>query len=161
VSAADSTRPPPPILLVEDNDDDILITKRAFEKGHVTNPVVVVRDGDEALDYVFRRGPFVGAPRPALVLLDLNLPRVDGFTVLRTIKGDPDVRSIPVVILTTSKREEDVLRSYTGHANTYIEKPVEFDRFVQVVNTLNIYWLLTARLPLALEEGDAAGQSPV
>ncbi len=156
MSPADPVRTTPPILLVEDNDDDILITKRAFEKGHLTNPLVVVRDGDEALDYVFRRGPFAQAPRPALILLDLNLPRVDGFTVLRTIKGDPEARSIPVVVLTTSKREEDVHRSYANYANTYIEKPVEFDRFVHVVQNLNVYWLLTARLPQPPEESETA-----
>ncbi len=156
MSPADPVRTTPPILLVEDNDDDILITKRAFEKGHLTNPLVVVRDGDEALDYVFRRGPFVQAPRPALMLLDLNLPRVDGFTVLRTVKGDPEARSIPVVVLTTSKREEDVHRSYANYANTYIEKPVEFDRFVHVVQNLNVYWLLTARLPQPPEESETA-----
>jgi two-component system response regulator len=156
LSPADPVRTPPPILLVEDNDDDILITKRAFEKGHLTNPLVVVRDGDEALDFVYRRGAYAQAPRPALVLLDLNMPRVDGFTVLRTIKGDPETRAIPVVILTTSKREEDVHRSYANHANTYIEKPVEFDAFVHVVQNLNLYWLLTARLPQAPEDGSEA-----
>jgi CheY-like chemotaxis protein len=143
-----------PILLVEDNDDDVLITRRAFSKGHVGNPLVVVRDGDEALDYVFRRGRFVDAPRPGLILLDLNLPRVDGFTVLKTIKSDPDVRSIPVIVLTTSKRDEDVLRSYACHANTYIEKPVEFDRFVHVVQNFNLYWNLTATLPRTAEKRD-------
>ena len=141
-----------PILLVEDNDDDILITKRAFSKGHVVNPLIVVRDGDEALDYVFRRGAFVAAPRPGLILLDPNLPRVDGFAVLKTIKGDPEARSIPVIVLTTSKRDEDVLRSYSYHANTYIEKPVEFDRFVHVVQNFNLYWNLTATLPRLVEE---------
>jgi CheY-like chemotaxis protein len=143
-----------PILLVEDNEDDILITKRAFESGHVTNPVVVVRDGDEALDLLYRRGPFANASRPALVLLDLNLPRVDGFTVLRTIKQDPDLRWIPVIVLTTSKRDEDVLRSYTQHANTYIEKPVEFERFVHVIKNFHLYWNLTATLPRAAETGE-------
>jgi CheY-like chemotaxis protein len=137
------------ILLVEDNDDDVLITKRAFQRGHMANPLVVVRDGDEALDYVFRRGKYKDAPRPGIVLLDLNLPRVDGFTVLRTIKSDPETKSIPVIVLTTSKRDEDVLRSYSYHANTYIEKPVEFDRFVHVVQNFNLYWNLTATLPRA------------
>jgi CheY-like chemotaxis protein len=136
-----------PILLVEDNEDDVLITRRAFQKGHVLNPVVVARDGDEALDYLHRRGAFQGAVRPGLILLDLNLPRVDGFSVLRAIKTDPDLRSIPVIVLTTSKRDEDVVRSYAYHANTYIEKPVEFDRFVHVVNNFNLYWNLTATLP--------------
>ncbi|MEZ0228439.1 MAG: response regulator [Planctomycetota bacterium] len=141
-----------PILLVEDNDDDVLITKRAFSKGHVGNQLVVVKDGDEALDYVFRRGRYAGAPRPGLILLDLNLPRIDGFTVLKTIKSDPEVRAIPVIVLTTSKRDEDVLRSYAYHANTYIEKPVEFDRFVHVVQNFNLYWNLTATLPRSATE---------
>jgi CheY-like chemotaxis protein len=141
-----------PILLVEDNDDDVLITRRAFQRGHMGNPLVVVRDGDEALDYVFRRGSFVHAPRPGLILLDLNLPRVDGFTVLSTIKSDPEARSIPIIVLTTSKRDEDVLRSYAAHANTYIDKPVEFERFVHVIRNLNLYWNLTATLPRPSEE---------
>lgn len=145
-----------PILLVEDNDDDVLITKRAFQRGHMANPLIVVQDGDEALEYVFRRGRFGGAPRPGLILLDLNLPRVDGFTVLRTIKRDPETCSIPVIVLTTSKRDEDVLRSYAYHANTYIEKPVEFERFVHVVQNFNLYWNLTATLPPPVEEKPAA-----
>jgi len=144
-----------PILLVEDNDDDVLITKRAFAKGHVANPLVVVRDGDEALDFVFRRGRFADAPRPGLILLDLNLPRVDGFSVLRAIKSNPEARSIPVVVLTTSKRDEDVIRCYSYHANTYIEKPVEFDRFVHVVQNFHLYWNLTATLPKPAERPGA------
>jgi CheY-like chemotaxis protein len=134
------------ILLVEDNEDDVLITKRAFARGHVLNPLVVAHDGDEALDCVFRRGKFSDKPRPALVLLDLNLPTVDGFTVLKTMKTDPEVRCIPVIVLTTSKRDEDVVRSYQFHANTYLEKPVEFERFVKVIQSFNIYWNLTAKL---------------
>jgi CheY-like chemotaxis protein len=140
------------ILLVEDNEDDVIITKRAFLRGHMGNPLVVVRDGDEALDYVFRRGAFAQAPRPGLILLDLNLPRVDGFTVLKAIKAAADTRAIPVIVLTTSKRDEDVLRSYEAHANTYIEKPVEFERFVHVIRNLNLYWNLTATLPRPGEE---------
>jgi CheY-like chemotaxis protein len=159
MSASDHGRAPCPILLVEDNDDDVLITKRAFQKGHVGNPLVVVRDGDEALDYVFRRGAYADAPRPGLILLDLNLPRVDGFTVLKTLKQDPDARSIPVIVLTTSKRDEDVLKSYLHHANTYIEKPVEFDRFVHVVQNFNVYWNLTATLPRREEKLDSGEDS--
>jgi CheY-like chemotaxis protein len=151
-------RPAVTILLVEDNEDDIVITKRALEKGHVLNPLVIARDGDEALDCVYRRGAYAGKPRPGLILLDLNLPRVDGFTVLETIKKDPEVCTIPIIILTTSKRDEDVLRSYRSHANTYLEKPVEFERFVTVIQNVHLYWNLTAKLapaedePLAREE---------
>ncbi|HZU98803.1 MAG TPA: response regulator [Planctomycetota bacterium] len=147
-----------PILLVEDNEDDVLITKRAFSKGGLANVLSVVRDGDEALDFVFRRGRFANAPRPGLILLDLNLPRVDGFTVLKALKSDPDIRSIPVIVLTTSKRDEDVLRSYSFHANSYIEKPVEFERFVEVLRTFKSYWNETATLPRPNEqpEQDAA-----
>jgi CheY-like chemotaxis protein len=146
--------PPCPILLVEDNEDDVLITKRAFSKGGLANVLSVVRDGDEALDFVFRRGRFANAPRPGLILLDLNLPRVDGFAVLKALKSDPEVRAIPVIVLTTSKRDEDVLRSYTFHANSYIEKPVEFERFVEVLRSFKIYWNETATLPRPAEASD-------
>jgi CheY-like chemotaxis protein len=146
-------RSPVVILLVEDNEDDVLITQRAFKKGHVANPLIVARDGDEALDIVFRRGRFKNAPRPGLILLDLNLPTIDGFTVLQTVKSDPELRKIPVIVLTTSRRDEDVIRSYQYYANTYLEKPVEFERFVNVIQTFNLYWNLTAKL--AREEGES------
>jgi CheY-like chemotaxis protein len=145
-------RPLPTILLVEDNEDDVLITKRAFAKGNVSNPVIVARDGDEALDCLYRRGAFKGVIRPALVLLDLNLPTLDGFSVLKAIKADPDIGSIPVIVLTTSKRDEDVVRAYQYHANSYLEKPVEFEKFVRVIQSFDLYWNRTAKLPPSTEE---------
>jgi len=145
---------PCPILLVEDNEDDVLITKRAFAKGGVANALIVVHDGDEALDFVFRRGKYAQAARPGLILLDLNLPRMDGFAVLKALKNDPDARSIPVIVLTTSKRDEDVFRSYSFHANSYIEKPVEFERFVAVLKSFHMYWNQTATLPRPAEQPD-------
>lgn len=158
--SADDPRPGQAlILLVDDNEDDVLITRRAFARGHVSNPVVVAHDGDEALDRVFGRGRFQGQPRPALVILDLNLPTVDGFTVLETIKRDPEACAIPVIVLTTSKRREDVLRSYRAHANSYLEKPVEFERFVRVVASWNDYWNHTATLPPAVEPDDAGDRA--
>lgn len=138
------------ILLVEDNLQDIEITRRAFAKGRVKNDVVVVRDGEEALEYLFRRGRYQdpsSSPRPGMILLDLNLPKVGGLEVLQEIKKDQILRSIPVVVLTVSQREQDIVRSYDLGVNTYIQKPVEFDAFLRVVNAIQEYWILIATLP--------------
>jgi len=136
---------PAPILLVEDNDDDVVITKRAFEHAGVANPVVVARDGDEALAYL--RNAAKGGALPGLVLLDLNLPRIDGFTVLAEIKSDAQLRSVPVIVLTTSRREEDVARCYSCHANSYLVKPPEFERFIEMIGCFHRFWNETATLP--------------
>lgn len=141
---------PVKILLVEDNLQDIEITRRAFGKGHVRNELVVVRDGQEALDYLHHRGKFqdpATSPRPGMILLDLNLPKVGGMEVLQEIKQDTDLRSVPVIVLTVSQREEDIVRSYNLGVNTYIQKPVEFDIFMKVVNAIHEYWILIATLP--------------
>ena len=133
-----------PILLVEDNKDDELLTLRAFKKNNILNPVVVAHDGVEALDYLFSTGAYAGRelPSPQIVLLDLNLPRVSGLEVLRRIREEPRTKLLPVVVLTSSKEDEDVHESYRMGANSFVRKPVEFDRFLQAVNTLGLYWLL-------------------
>ena len=133
------------ILLVEDNADDELLTRRAFKKNNIRNEVVVVRDGIEALDWLFGEGEHAARDaneQPQLVLLDLKLPRLEGLEVLRRIRSDARTKLLPVVILTSSKQEEDLVRSYELGANSYIRKPVEFERFVEAVKTLGLYWLV-------------------
>ncbi len=141
---------PVKILLVEDKLEDIEITRRAFAKGHVRNDLYVVRDGQEALDYLYHRGRFQdpeSSPRPGMVLLDLNLPKVGGMEVLQQIKQDEHLRTIPIIVLTVSPREEDIIQSYKLGVNTYIQKPVEFENFMRVVNVIQEYWVLIATLP--------------
>ena len=135
------------ILLVEDNPGDVRLIKEALRDGKVWNNPHVVTDGEAALDFVYRRGPFGDAPRPDLVLLDLNLPKKDGREVLAVIKSDPDLKRIPVVVLTTSKEEEDVLRAYNLAANCYVTKPVEFDEFMKVIQAIEDFWLTIVALP--------------
>lgn len=131
------------ILLVEDNPDDIVITKRALKEANLINQLFIVRDGQEAIDYLQRKGAYQSlesSPTPGLVLLDINLPKVNGVEVLKVIKADERLRQIPTVMLTTSKREEDVVRSYQFGCNSFIQKPVEFEKFVEVVKSLSLYW---------------------
>ena len=135
------------ILLVEDNDGDVRLTIEALKEGKVRNRLTVARDGVEALQILRKEGKFADAPRPDLVLLDLNLPRKDGREVLAEIKNDPGLRRIPVVVLTTSQAEEDIIRTYDLHANCYITKPVGLDNFLQVVKTIDDFWLDVVRLP--------------
>ena len=135
------------VLLVEDDPGDVLMTREAFEDYKVHNELHVVNDGTEAMAFLRREGDKADAPRPDLVLLDLNLPRMDGREVLQAIKSDPDLASIPVVVLTTSEAEEDVLRSYSLHANAYVTKPVDFDRFIQVVRQIDDFFVTVVRLP--------------
>ena len=133
------------ILLVEDNCDDEELTLRALSKSNITNRVVVARDGVEALDYLFRRGQYAQrneSEATQVVLLDLNLPRIDGLEVLRAMRADPATRLIPVVVLTSSIEEQDLIRSYGLGANSYIRKPVDFDQFVEAVRQLGMYWLV-------------------
>ena len=127
-----------PILLVEDNPDDVDLTLRAFRRSRVANDVVVARDGVEAMERLLSQTQ----PRPALILLDLKLPRVDGFELLRWIREDEALRVLPVVILTSSKEERDIVQSYTLGANSYIVKPVDFEKFNEVVDQLGMYWML-------------------
>jgi CheY-like chemotaxis protein len=135
------------VLLVEDDPGDELMTREAFEENKVRNNLHVARDGEEALDFLNRRGEYADAPRPDLVLLDLNLPKFDGRQVLAEIKADEDLRTIPVVVLTTSGAEEDILRSYQLHANAYVTKPVDFSRFIQVVRQIDDFFVSVVRLP--------------
>lgn len=132
------------ILLVEDNPDDVDLTLWAFKKNNIPNEVVVARDGVEALDYIFCTGPHQGRDpgvQPAIILLDLKLPKVDGLEVLERLRSDERCRLIPVVILTSSRQEQDVLESYELGANSYIRKPVDFRQFTEAVRNLGVYWL--------------------
>jgi CheY-like chemotaxis protein len=135
------------VLLVEDDPGDVVLIREAFEHNKVYNSLAVVTDGEQALHYVRGEGEFAGAARPDLILLDLNLPRRDGREVLAEIKGDPELRTIPVVILTTSEAEEDIVRSYDLHANAYVTKPVDFDSFVDVVRQIDNFFVSVVRLP--------------
>lgn len=135
------------VLLVEDDAGDELMTREAFEDNKIRNTLHVVRDGKEALDFLYRRGDHEDAPRPDLVLLDLNLPKYDGRQVLEEIKTDPELASIPVVVLTTSSAEEDILRSYKLHANAYVTKPVDLDQFIAAVRQIDEFFVSVVRLP--------------
>jgi CheY-like chemotaxis protein len=135
------------ILLVEDNPVDTRLTIEALKENKIKNNLQIVTDGIEALDFLHKRGKYPDVGRPDLILLDLNLPRKDGHQVLAEIKDDPDLRRIPVVILTISKAEEDVLKSYNLHANCYITKPIDLNQFVTVVKSIKEFWFTIAKLP--------------
>ncbi|MCX4853250.1 response regulator [Streptomyces canus] len=135
------------VLLVEDDPGDELMTREAFEDNKIGNTLHVVRDGEEALDFLYRRGDHTDAPQPDLILLDLNLPKYDGRQVLEKIKSDPDLAHIPVVVLTTSAAEEDILRSYKLHANAYVTKPVDLDQFIAAVRQIDDFFVQVVRLP--------------
>ncbi|AGI91925.1 response regulator [Streptomyces albidoflavus] len=143
------TTPAQPIevLLVEDDPGDELMTREAFEDNKIRNTLHVVRDGEEALDFLYRRGAYPDAPRPDLILLDLNLPKYDGRQVLAQIKADAELALIPVVVLTTSSAEEDILRSYKLHANAYVTKPVDLDQFIAAVKQIDDFFVTVVRLP--------------
>ncbi len=139
-----------PVLLVEDDEDDVQLTQRAFEKGNILNKLYVVYDGEEALDFLHHTGKYsnpTDAPRPGIIMLDLNMPRMDGRELLKKIKNDEDLRRIPVIILTTSDQKEDILSSYNNGANSFITKPVEFEKFLEVIITLGKYWLSIVEMP--------------
>jgi CheY-like chemotaxis protein len=135
------------VLLVEDDDGDVLMTREAFEHYKIRNTLHVVRDGEQALQFVRRAGDYADAPTPGLIMLDLNLPRRGGLEVLNELKSDPELRVIPVVILTTSQAEEDILRSYSLHANAYVTKPVDFDRFMDVIRQIDNFFITVVKLP--------------
>jgi CheY-like chemotaxis protein len=135
------------ILLVEDDPGDVMMTREAFQDYKLHNELHVVSDGAEAMAFLRQEGEYADRPRPDLVLLDLNLPRMDGRQVLEAIKSDPELASIPVVVLTTSENEDDVLRSYSLHANAYVTKPVDFQRFIEVVRQIDDFFVTVVRLP--------------
>jgi two-component system response regulator len=140
------------ILLVEDNPDDVALTLRAFKRSHVLNPITVTRDGIEALDFLFSRGTFsdrASLHLPALIILDLKLPKLDGLGVLKAIRDDERTRLLPVVILTSSKEEQDLISGYSLGANSYVRKPVDFTEFLEAVRVLGIYWLMMNQGPPA------------
>lgn len=138
---------PVEILLVEDDPGDVRLTREALIEGRILNNLNVAPDGVEALAYLERKGEFAHAPRPDLIFLDLNLPRMDGRELLSIIKADSDLRRIPVVILTTSAAEQDILKSYDLHANCYVTKPVDLEQFISVVRSVESFWLTVAKLP--------------
>ena len=145
----------PVILLVEDNADDEALTMRALKKNNITNQIVVARDGVEALDYLFATGTHAGRDatvQPAVVLLDLKLPKLDGFEVLRKLRSDQRTRLLPVVILTSSKEQQDIVDGYGLGANSYIRKPVDFQQFVEAVRQLGVYWLILNEKPRGASE---------
>ena len=135
------------ILLVEDNPADVRLTREAFREGKILNNLVVAKDGVEPMDILRSRGKFAGTPRPDLILLDLILPRKDGREVLAEIKSDPVLMRIPVVVLTTSRAESDILKTYNLHANCYVVKPVDLDQFIGVVKSIDNFWLTAVTLP--------------
>jgi two-component system response regulator len=139
------------ILLVEDNPDDEALTLRALQRNNITNRVVIAHDGVEAVDYLFGHGAYEGrdpSDLPQIVLLDLKLPRMDGFEVLKKLRADPRTKLLPVVILTSSKEQQDLVQGYGLGANSYVRKPVDFDQFVQAVRQLGLYWLVLNEKPL-------------
>lgn len=141
-----------PILLVEDNPDDEALALRAFKKLNISNKIIVARDGVEALDYLFATGAYADRPAsqfPAIILLDLKLPKIDGLEVLKRIRGNEKTKILPVVILTSSREEQDIVQGYNLGANSYVRKPVDYNEFVQAVSQLGIYWLLLNELPQA------------
>jgi CheY-like chemotaxis protein len=135
------------VLLVEDDPGDVLMTQEAFKDYKIANKLSVVTNGEDAIAYLRKQGRYADVPTPDLVLLDLNLPRRDGREVLRDVKGDPELRRVPVVVLTTSDAEEDVLASYDLHANAYVRKPVDFEQFVAAVRSIDDFFITVVRLP--------------
>ena len=136
-----------PILLAEDNTDDILMVKRAWKKGLLKNNLHIVNDGEEAIDFLYRRGKYSDAPKPSLILLDLKMPKIDGFKVLEIIKNDEELKQIPVIVLTGSNRDKDLERAYELGCNSYIVKPVTLDNFIQAVVDIQRYWILLCKIP--------------
>ncbi len=139
------------ILMVDDNPGDIEITRKSLKEGKIRNVFNSVKDGEEAMDYLYQRGRFANAARPDLILLDLNMPKKDGREVLEEIKTDPNLKSIPVVILTSSKAESDIVDSYNMNANCYVPKPVELETFIGIVKKIEEFWLDVVKLPTSIQ----------
>jgi CheY-like chemotaxis protein len=138
------------ILLVEDNEDDIVIIQRVFKRLKLTNPLFIVRDGKEAMDFLLNKGAYSNindAPKPGLILLDINMPRMNGFEVLENMKKQEALKAIPVIMLTVSEREEDIVESFKNGAVSYITKPMNFEQFVKVIEQFDIYWSLVSKIP--------------
>ena len=135
------------ILLIEDNPGDVRLTREAMKEGKIKNRLHVARDGEEAIDFLYMRGKFKDAPSPEIILLDLNLPRIDGREVLKRIKSDDALKRIPVIVLTTSKAEEDIFKSYDLHANCYIVKPVDMTQFIKKIQMIEDFWFTIVKLP--------------
>jgi CheY-like chemotaxis protein len=151
---------PVEILLVEDSPSDTELTVEALREARLRNHLSIAEDGVQALDFLRRQGKYEGAPRPDLIMLDLNLPRKDGREVLAEIKSDESLRAIPVVVLTTSRAEQDVLQAYQHHANCYITKPVDFEKFLNVVRSIESFWLMVVTLPSHGKSAQAVGAGP-
>ena len=139
---------PVDVLLVEDDPGDVLMTREAFEFYKIRNPLHVVTDGEQALHFMRRTGPFADAPRPGLILLDVNLPRRSGLEVLAELKQDDELLMIPVIMLTTSRAEEDIVRSYSLHANAFVSKPVDFEHFIDAIRQIDTFFLTLVKLPV-------------
>jgi two-component system, chemotaxis family, response regulator Rcp1 len=135
------------ILLVEDNPGDVRLIQEIFSEGKIANQFEVIRDGEEAMRYLLHQGPYAGAQRPDLILLDLNLPKKSGDQVLSEIKADPNLRTIPVIILTASEAEEDIARAYNHFANCYLTKPIDLDQFIHVIQAIKSFWLSIVKIP--------------
>ena len=135
------------ILLVEDNEGDVVLTLEALKEARLKNKISVVRDGEEAMEFLYRRDRYANEETPHLILLDINLPKMDGKEVLLRIKSDPDLKKIPVVVLTTSSSEKDILEAYNNYANCYITKPVDLDKFIDVIHTVEDFWISIVQLP--------------
>ena len=136
------------VLMVEDDEGDVLMTREAFEYYKIQNRLHVVGDGEQALQFLHRAGPYADAPRPGLILLDVNLPRVSGMEVLEQLKQDDELLMIPVIMLTTSRAEEDIMRSYALHANAFVSKPVDFERFIDAIRQIDTFFLTLVELPV-------------
>ena len=142
-----STIVPIEILLVEDSPSDVVLTQEALRESRIANELSVVRDGQQALAYLRREPPYEDATRPDLVLLDLNLPNLDGRDVLRAVRADPDLAGLPIIVLTTSDADEDIRAAYASHANSYVQKPVDMDQFVNVIRAIEGFWFTVVKLP--------------
>ena len=142
-----STILPIEILLVEDSPSDVVLTQEALRESRIANELSVVRDGQQALAYLRREPPYEDATRPDLVLLDLNLPNLDGRDVLRAVRADPDLAGLPIIVLTTSDADEDIRAAYASHANSYVQKPVDMDQFVNVIRAIEGFWFTVVKLP--------------